>query len=105
MRPTAFFHRRKRFADYRQITLRRAAAADPRPPVVAPRPTPRSLEQRIEAARLTAHNFRQLAAKASRPSARLLMERDAAFWEAQAAELERLRRGRQYVGELFEQQP
>lgn len=104
MRPTAFFNRRKRFVRYGEITTRITAAVDGRAPVaVEPRPTPRSLEQRIEAARLTAHNFRALAAKASRPVTQGIMERDAMFREAKAAELERLRRGRQCVGELFSQ--
>ena len=102
MHPTLHFHRRKRFAAYRHSTLRHAAAADPRPPVAEPRPTAASLEKRVEWAKATALNFRKLAEKVTRPVARGIMERDAAYWEAKAAELERLRRGRQFVGELFE---
>ncbi len=76
-----------------------------RQPVVAPRPAPVSVEEQIACAKATAARYRQIEAMGGRPVRVIQMGMFAAKWEAKAATLETLLRGRQQSpGELFQPQ-
>ena len=69
----------------------------------APRPAPRTEQERIDGARITAGNLRRLAAKATNARWRKSMEDAAARWEAIAAKLTSTQHGpQQPPGGLFQ---